>query len=98
MPQLMVQIGDQTVPLTDCVWIEYAPCGCPCSVLTAAYGDTAHATEEQARYHLCPTKRERDKAIRQGFRLELMTFARYRADINVLSTCDACSPTGEAAA
>lgn len=93
MPELMVQIDDTTVPLKDCCWVEYAPCGCPCGALTAAYGDEAHATEDQARREFCPTKKERDKAARQGFRLKLMTFDRYRAEIDLLARCATCAPT-----
>ncbi|WP_030917475.1 hypothetical protein [Streptomyces sp. NRRL B-24720] len=87
MPELMVQIDDQTVPLTNCVWITWAPCGCPCGALTAAYGDTAHATESQALAEIWPTKRERTKYTRQGYRVELMGWDRYRADVDLAAKC-----------
>lgn len=87
MPDLMVQIDDKAVPLTDCVWVESRPCGCPCGVLMASYSDTVYATEDQARRSFCPTKRERDKAIKQGFTLELITFERYRAEIDLTAKC-----------
>ncbi|MEC4016015.1 hypothetical protein [Streptomyces sp. H27-D2] len=74
-PQLMVQIDGQTLPLTDCVWVEFAPCGCPCQALHAAYDNSAHATEEQARAEF--------NINRQGYRLELMTFAQYHADLGL---------------
>lgn len=87
MPELMVQIDGQTLPLTDCVWITWAPCGCPVGALTAAYGDEAHATEQQAWQEKYPLKRERDRYQRQGYRLELMGWPRYRAEINLAARC-----------
>ncbi|MFJ1696228.1 hypothetical protein ACIOHC_13915 [Streptomyces sp. NPDC088252] len=87
MPELMVQIEDSTVPLAKCVWITWAPCGCPCGALTAGYGDTAHATEGQALAEIWPTKRERDKYTRQGYRVELMSWDRYQAEIDLAAKC-----------
>ncbi|MFF2940851.1 hypothetical protein ACFVSQ_13510 [Streptomyces niveus] len=87
MPDLMVRIGKETLPLTNCVWITWAPCGCPCGALTAAYGNEAHATEEQAWQEQYPLKRERAKYQRQGYRLELMGWPRYRAEIDLAARC-----------
>lgn len=87
MPDLKVDIDGQTLPLTNCVWITWAPCGCPCGALTAAFGDEAFATEEQAWREKFPTKRERDKYQRQGYRIELMGWDRYRKDINLAARC-----------
>ena len=93
----MVEIDGQTLPLNDCAWVEYRPCGCPCGVLTAAFGDTAFATEEQARTEFTPLKRDRDRAIKRGFTLQLVTFEHYRRHIDILGRCDACKPKKEAA-
>ncbi|WP_438479147.1 hypothetical protein [Streptomyces asiaticus] len=71
MPDLLVQIDDKTLPLTNCVWITWAPCGCPCGALTAAYEDDAHATEQQAWQEIYPLKRDRDKYQRQGLVVDL---------------------------
>lgn len=87
MPELMVQIDGQTHPLSNCTWITWAPCGCPCGALTAAYGDEAHATKEQAWREQYPLKRERDKYQRQGYRLELMSWDRYRAEVDLSVRC-----------
>lgn len=93
MPQLMVQIDGQMVELKDCAWIEYRPCGCPCGALTADWGDgTAFATEEQARHEFTPLKRDRDRAIRQGFTLQLVTFEHYRKAIDLTAKCEKCGP------
>lgn len=89
MTALLVQVDGKTLPLTDCCWIEYRPCGCPCSALTADWGDgeNTFATEAQTRKHLSPTKRERDKAAREGYRLELLSWDRYRAEIDHAARC-----------
>lgn len=89
MPELLVLIDDKPVALHDCAWVEYAPCGCAVSVVMAAMQDGSRAlpTEDAARRHLDPKKRDRDKAIRQGYRLELMTMARYRAEVDLAVRC-----------
>ncbi|KOU59905.1 hypothetical protein ADK57_32055 [Streptomyces sp. MMG1533] len=87
MPELMVQIDGKTFPLSNCTWITWAPCGCPCGALTAAYGDRAHATEEQAWREHYPLKRDRDKYQRQGYRMELMSWDRYRAEVDLAAKC-----------
>lgn len=84
---LMVEVDGKVRPLADCTWITWAPCGCPCGALTAAYGDTAHATEEQAWREQYPLKRERAKYQRQGYRLELMSWGRYRAEVDLAARC-----------
>jgi hypothetical protein len=100
---VMVHVDGEIRPLTKCVWITWAPCGCPCGALTAAFGDEAFATEEQAWREIYATKRERDKYRRLGFRLELMGWDRYRAEIDLAARCPhvkvkSTQPTGEAVA
>lgn len=87
MPQLKVEIDGEFIALTDCTWITWAPCGCPCGALTAAYGDQAHATEDQAWREIYPLKRDRDTRQRQGYRLELMSWDRYRAEVDLSVRC-----------
>jgi hypothetical protein len=84
---LMVEVDGEIRPLSNCVWITWAPCGCPCGALTAAYGDKAHATEEQAWLESYPLKRERTKYQRQGYRMELMSWDRYRAEVDLAARC-----------
>jgi hypothetical protein len=93
MPELMVQIDSETLPLAKCVWISFTACGCPFGALTAAFGDRAFATEEQALREIYPTKRERDQHRKNGYRLELMGWDRYRSDIDLSVRC----PHGKAA-
>jgi hypothetical protein len=87
MPEIKVEIDGALHPLTNCTWITFRPCGCPCGALTAAFGDEAFATEEQAWREVFPLKRERDKYQRQGYRLELMSWDRYRAEVDLSIRC-----------
>ncbi|MFE2497156.1 hypothetical protein [Streptomyces scopuliridis] len=87
MPELMVQIDGQNWPLTNCAWITWAPCGCPVGALTAAWGDEVFGTEEQALRYIFPTKRERERRVRQGYRVELMGWDRYRRDVDLTARC-----------
>jgi len=87
MPEIKVEIDGGLHPLTNCTWITWAPCGCPCGALTAAFGDEAFAAEEQAWHEHYPLKRDRDKYRRQGYRLELMGWERYRAEVDLAARC-----------
>lgn len=87
MPELMVQIDGKAFPLSNCTWITWAPCGCPCGALTAAFGDEAFATADQAWRQHYPLKRDRDKCQRQGYRMELMSWDRYRAEVDLAAKC-----------
>lgn len=91
--KLLVEIDGQTVELKDAVWVAYRPCGCACTVMDADWGDgEAFATEEQARREFYPLKKDRDRSVRQGYRLELVTFEHYRNAIDILATCAVCKP------
>jgi len=96
--KLMVEIDGQTVELRDAVWVAYRPCGCACSVMDADWGDgEVFATEDQARREWYPLKKDRDRSIKQGYRLELVTFRHYRQHIDILASCDVCKPKVAAA-
>lgn len=88
MPDLMVQIGDATVPLKDCSWSMWASCGCMVAISMAISGDRILATEEQAHKNHSPRKRDRDREIRNGYRWELITLDRYRAEIGARWECE----------
>lgn len=71
-------------------WVRWSPCGCPVAVATARNGDDVYyATEgeiwrsQYADWSLA----ERDKAA--GYRVELMTHERYRAEVapKMLARC-----------
>ncbi|MES9522415.1 hypothetical protein [Streptomyces capoamus] len=78
---LIVTVNDKHVPLDECGWIERRPCGCIVAAAVAVAGHRVLATVEQAHRHLNPTKRERDRAEREGITTELITMAYYRAEI-----------------
>ncbi|MEU8829422.1 hypothetical protein [Streptomyces sp900116325] len=88
MPDLMVQIDGQTLPLKDCSWSMWAPCGCMVAISLAVGGEQILATEEQAHKNHSPRKRDRDREIRLGYRWELITMARYRNEIGSKWECD----------
>lgn len=84
---LTVTINDQPVPLDECGWFERRPCGCIVSALVAVSGSRVVATAEQAIRHWNRTKREREKAARDGITAELMTIAHYREHIGANWEC-----------
>jgi hypothetical protein len=75
--RLYAEIGGTPVPLDQCDWVLWASCGCPKGVTVAAYA----ATEDDAWRAFYDYKRDIAKAQRQGMRLELMTHARYSAEV-----------------
>ncbi|MGQ4340334.1 hypothetical protein ACN6LF_005203 [[Kitasatospora] papulosa] len=89
MTGLMVQIDGQMVPLKDCTWSMWGSCGCLVAVSMAVAGDRILATEEQAHKNHSPRKRDREREIRQGYRWELITMARYREEIGAQWECEA---------
>lgn len=69
MPELLVQIGGETLPLRSCHWVLFGPNDC---AYGSEYGDAA-ADAEQAHKNLRPYKRDRDRETRQGYRVELLS-------------------------
>lgn len=95
---ILIDIDGQHVPLNECGWIERRPCGCIVSAVVAvSEGHYTLATPEQAGQHLRRTKRERDKAAREGLTIEPITMAHYRENIGANWECDAHKPTAEVA-
>lgn len=89
MAELLIQLDDgTTAPLRRCVWVFYAPCGCPRGVINAAYGDTVLHDEDAAwrgffeegnkRESVALIKRERARGVTSS----LMSFDRYRTEVN----------------
>lgn len=84
---LTVTVDGQPVPLDECGWFERRPCGCIVSALVAVVGDRVIATAAQAVDHWNPTKRQREKAAREGITAELMTMTHYREHIGANWEC-----------
>lgn len=76
--KLMVELDGVTVPLADCDYVLWKPCGCPRGVSVARLDVV---TEDDAWKSFFPTKRERERVQRQGHRMELMTHTRYLAEV-----------------
>ena len=80
---LSVQIGDEQILLNRCDWVLWGPCGCPFGVTVGATktGSIVNATEGSAWKSFYDTKRQIEKAIRRGERLELITHDRWCAEV-----------------
>lgn len=76
---LQVEIDGQTLPLSDCEWVHWAPCGCPVGVTLA--GEGYAITEQDAWKMFYARKRESDRGRRKGYRMELATRQRWSAEI-----------------
>lgn len=85
---LSAEIGGQHVPLTACDWVLWAACGCPIGVSVARYSPT----EDDAWKAFYDRKRDIERAQRQGERLELMTHARWCAEVMLLMTVPCTHP------
>lgn len=97
--KLSVEIDGQMVALSDAVWVQSRPCGCPCSVMDADWGDgEVFASEDQAWHELHPLKRDRERFMRQGYTIRIVTFRHYREHIDLRQTCDTCKPKPKGAA
>lgn len=71
--KLSAEIDGRNVPLHDCDWVLWGPCGCPFGVSVGRYSPT----EEMAWKSFYERKRDREKAQRSGERLELMSHQRW---------------------
>ncbi|MEU5900640.1 hypothetical protein [Streptomyces venezuelae] len=74
MPQLLVQIGGETLPLRSCHWVLFGPNGC---AYASEYGDGATGPEEAHR-NFTPRQRDRDRETRQGYHVELLSKKQWR--------------------
>lgn len=90
--RLLAEIDGLAVPLSDCDWVKWAPCGCPTGVTVARYA----VTEAEAWKAFYDRKRDIDRAQRQGYRMELVTHARWGAEIKPKMTTRCPHKAGEA--
>lgn len=77
---IYVDIDGKPVPLKDCDWIMTEACGCIIAVTIAMHhnGDLIAATAEQAHKEIRPTKRERDRDLRRGRSVRLITHEAFK--------------------
>ena len=80
---ISAEIDGRYVPLTECDWVLWDPCGCPIGVTVGALpdGSMVTASEEAAWAHLYDGGREVARAQDRGEHLEFMTSERYRREV-----------------
>jgi hypothetical protein len=95
-PARVVELDGKTVPLADCDWVEWAPCGCP--VGTAA--GRSVATEDRAWRDFYPRETDRERAQQQGYWWELMTHDRWSVEVAdlMIAGCPHAGPAAETGA
>jgi len=76
---LHAEIDGRMVPLSECDWVKWAPCGCPVGVTRA--GEGYAVTEQDAWKEFYDRERYADQARRSGYRMELVTHERWSAEI-----------------
>ena len=80
---LSATIDGKHVPLTDCDWVPWRPCGCPQGVSRAATSHGVYAADEDAAWkEFYDLKRDRVQAQRKGLRMELMSHERYCREVS----------------
>lgn len=79
---LMVELEGRTVPLNGCQYVLWEACGCPRGVTVASEGRPEPVvTEDDAWRMFFDRKRDRDRAQRNGLRMELMTKDRWSREV-----------------
>jgi hypothetical protein len=72
--KLMVEIDGQTLPLARCFWVRADSRGC---VYSSLHGDqVTHADEAHKQF--VPRQRDRDREIRQGYTIRLITREQWK--------------------
>ncbi|MFD6149428.1 hypothetical protein [Streptomyces sp. NPDC060243] len=74
MPELLVRINGDTLPLGDCHWVLFTPNGCA----YASANGTLATTPEQAHTDFTPRLRDRARQTRQGYHAELLSKTEWR--------------------
>jgi len=91
MGALYAEVAGKIEPLSACDWVLWGPCGCPWGVTVARLAPT----EEAAWKRFYDYKREIVSAQKKGCTLELMTHARWSAEVmDRMRVRCACEVTG----
>lgn len=82
---LLVQIDGVTMPLAGCFWVRFGPNDCAYS---SVWGDEA-VDADQAHQRWVPRQRDRQRDIRRGYYIELLTREQWDAKAKpcFLGTC-----------
>jgi hypothetical protein len=78
--KLTVELDGKQIPLADCRWVRIDPRGCVEGSSYAERVDRTLATEAQAHEIFTPRARDRARETRAGWRHELVTRERWRAE------------------
>lgn len=78
---LYAEADGRIVPLHECDWTLWKPCGCLQAIAVAATTDHVVATEDDAWKQFYDYAAERKKAAKDGMRVELITHARWRSEL-----------------
>lgn len=88
---LMVELEGRTVPLNGCQYVLWEACGCPRGVsLASEHRPDPVITEDDAWRMFFDRKRDRERAQRNGLRIELMTHDRYSREVYPLMLQRTC--------
>ncbi|MBV2364284.1 hypothetical protein [Streptomonospora nanhaiensis] len=81
-PELAVMIDDTPVPLADCHWVMWAPCGCPVAVCTTTVGEEVTATVDQAwaRFYAMDAGAREDRQA--GYTVSLVSRRRWDQEVS----------------
>lgn len=75
-PGLRLEVDGEWYDPKDLAWIQWAPCGCLCSVMTVRDRFTPEAAFDDLHESESKEMRERTKAL--GYRMQLVTFEHYK--------------------
>jgi hypothetical protein len=80
---LYAGIGGKLVPLADCDWALWKPCGCLSAVAVACLPQAGQmvATEEAAWKEFYDRAAQRKQAAKAGMRVELITHERWKREL-----------------
>lgn len=69
--EILVVVNGETKRLADCRWVQYAPCGCICTITATISGGNPLATPGQVDECMGTSKREAERERELGFTWKL---------------------------
>ena len=78
---LHAEVGGKLVPLADCDWVLWQPCGCMQAIAVASAPGHVVATEEDAWRQFYDRAASRKVARKGGMRVELITHERWKREL-----------------
>jgi hypothetical protein len=78
--KLTVEIDGFQMPFEECRWIRIDPTGCVDGSVLPVCGTDIVGSPQDAHTHFTPRARDRDREARQGWRHELVSHDRWKAE------------------